>query len=81
MNYIKSLGIDGWVKWVGNILCLVGIALTSRNYYPEGPILAGVSSCFWLFSAVKNKNIELGILEAMLIIITVEGLFSKLIGY
>lgn len=63
------------IKWTGTILCLIGVGMNSAQlWYPIGPILAGVSSAFWLYAAHKQSDWALAVLEIALIFITIAGL-------
>ena len=51
------------VKWIGTILCLIGIALTSINVYPSNILFGLVGSCVWSFAGIYQRDIPLFLVE------------------
>ncbi len=51
------------VKWVGTILCLIGIALTSMNVFPSNIWFGLVGSAIWSFAGIYQRDIPLFLVE------------------
>lgn len=51
------------VKWIGTILCLVGIALTSMNVFPSNIWFGLVGSAIWSFAGIYQRDIPLFLVE------------------
>lgn len=64
------------VKWLGTILCLVGIALTSFNVFPLNIIFGFIGSGLWTYAGVLQKDIPLILVEAVAVALYFAGLVS-----
>lgn len=51
------------IKWIGTILCLIGIALTSINVYPSNIWFGLVGSAIWSFAGIYQRDIPLFLVE------------------
>jgi drug/metabolite transporter (DMT)-like permease len=51
------------VKWIGTILCLIGIALTSINVFPSNIWFGLVGSAIWSFAGIYQRDIPLFLVE------------------
>jgi hypothetical protein len=51
------------LKWIGTILCLIGIALTSINIYPSNIVFGLVGSGIWAFVGIYQRDIPLFLVE------------------
>lgn len=51
------------VKWIGTILCLTGIALTSMNVFPFNIWFGLVGSAIWSFAGIYQRDIPLFLVE------------------
>jgi hypothetical protein len=51
-------------KWLGTILCLTGIALTSFNIYPLNIVLSLVGSLLWTVAGFLQNDPPLILVEA-----------------
>ena len=52
-----------FVKWIGTILCLIGIALTSANVYPSNLYYGLVGSAIWAGAGIYQGDIPLFLVE------------------
>jgi len=52
-----------FVKWIGTILCLIGIALTSMNVFPSNIWFGLVGSAIWSFAGIYQRDIPLFLVE------------------
>lgn len=67
------------VKWIGTILCLIGIALTSANVYPANLFYGLVGSAVWAFAGIWQRDIPLFLVEAVAVAFYVMGVISWMI--
>ena len=64
------------VKWLGTILCLIGIALTSANIYPANIFYGLVGSAIWAFAGIWQRDIPLFLVEAVAVAFYIAGVVS-----
>jgi hypothetical protein len=53
------------IKWLGTILCLIGIALTAINIYPANIFLGFVGSGLWTVAGIYQRDIPLFLVEVV----------------
>lgn len=53
------------IKWLGTVLCLVGIALTSFNVYPLNVFLSLIGSALWTWAGYLQDDLPLILVEAV----------------
>jgi hypothetical protein len=61
------------IKWLGTILCLLGIALTSFNIYPLNIFLSLVGSALWTLAGFLQQDKPLFLVEFVAVIIYLMG--------
>lgn len=66
------------IKWLGTLLCLVGIGLTSFNIYPINILLSLAGSVLWTFAGWAQKDIPLFLVELVAVIFYVAGVITLL---
>ena len=64
------------IKWLGTLLCLTGICLTSFNVYPINIILSLIGSALWTWAGWAQKDIPLFLVEAVAVIFYVAGVIA-----
>jgi hypothetical protein len=64
------------VKWLGTLLCLTGICLTSFNVYPTNIILSLIGSMLWTWAGWVQKDIPLFLVEAVAVLFYVAGVIA-----
>ena len=67
------MGTLGLIKWVGTIICLLGIGLTSFNYYPANIYFGLIGSALWAFAGVVQKDYALFLVEFVALIMYAAG--------
>lgn len=65
-----------FVKWIGTILCLIGIALTSANVYPSNLYFGLVGSAIWAGAGIYQGDIPLFLVEAVAVAFYIAGVVS-----
>jgi hypothetical protein len=53
------------IKWLGTILCLIGIALTAINIYPANIFLGFVGSGLWTVAGIYQRDVPLFLVEVV----------------
>ena len=56
------------VKWLGTILCLIGIGLTSVNIYPANIFLSLIGSFIWTMAGIYQRDMPLILVEAAAVV-------------
>jgi hypothetical protein len=64
------------IKWLGTLLCLIGIGLTSFNVYPINIILSLIGSALWTWAGWGQKDTPLFLVEAVAVIFYAVGLIT-----
>jgi hypothetical protein len=64
------------IKWLGTILCLCGIFLTSFNIYPLNIVLSIIGSTLWTAAGIIQRDIPLFIVEAVAVAFYLAGLIN-----
>jgi len=62
------------VKWLGTILCLAGILLTSFNFFPANIILGLIGSALWTVAAIYTRDIPLLLVEVVSVLFYLSGI-------
>jgi hypothetical protein len=53
------------VKWIGTILCLIGIGLTAFNIYPSNVYYSITGSAIWAIVGLYQRDVPLFLVEAV----------------
>ena len=64
------------IKWLGTILCLTGIALTSFNVYPLNILLGFVGSLLWTWAGYIQEDMPLMIVELVAVLLYFAGIIT-----
>ena len=64
------------VKWIGTILCLIGIFLTSINIFPLNLWFGFVGSALWTVAGYKDKDYALFVVEVVAVLMYLGGLIK-----
>ena len=64
------------VKWIGTILCLIGIALTAFNIYPFNVYFSIVGSVIWAAVGAYQRDVPLFLVEAVAVAIYFIGIIT-----
>jgi hypothetical protein len=64
------------IKWLGTILCLLGIALTSFNIYPANILFGFIGSALWTLAGFMQRDIPLLLVEFVAVVLYFGGLVS-----
>ena len=64
------------IKWIGTILCLAGIFLTSFNIYPTNILFGLVGSGLWTYAGIYQNDQPLILVEAVAVLFYLIGVFA-----
>jgi hypothetical protein len=64
------------IKWIGTILCLIGIALTSANVYPSNIYFGLAGSGIWAFVGIYQRDIPLFLVEFVAVALYAYGVIT-----
>jgi hypothetical protein len=64
------------IKWLGTILCLCGIFLTSFNVYPLNIVLSIIGSTLWTAAGIIQRDTPLFLVEAVAVLFYLAGLIN-----
>ncbi len=62
------------MKWTGTVLCLIGIWLTSINYYPLNLFFGFTGSLLWSIAGLRQKDYALFIVEFVAVVMYLYGI-------
>lgn len=66
------------IKWLGTILCLSGIALTSFNIYPTNIVFSLIGSVLWTLAGWLQKDTPLFLVEFVAVVFYIAGIITFL---
>jgi hypothetical protein len=69
------MGMLETIKWTGTILCLIGIGLTSFNFYPINIYFGLVGSGLWAYTGYKQKDYALFLVEFIAVCMYATGVW------
>ena len=67
------MGTLDLIKWLGTIICLLGIGLTSFNYYPSNIYFGLIGSALWAFAGIAQKDYALFLVEFVAVVMYAAG--------
>lgn len=71
------MGTLALIKWLGTIICLLGIGLTSFNYYPSNIYFGLIGSALWAFAGIAQKDYALFLVEFVAVVMYAAGVFYE----
>ena len=65
------------IKWLGTIICLMGIGLTSFNFYPSNIYFGLIGSALWTFAGIAQKDYALFLVEFVAVVMYAIGVIYE----
>jgi len=62
------------MKWLGTILCLIGIGLTSLNIFPLNIFFGFIGSLLWAIAGLRQKDYALFVVESVAVLMYFYGI-------
>ena len=68
------------LEWLGTALLIIGTAVNSFGYYPQGPIILIVAECVWLAVSIAWKKPSLIIINVLMTAVGIVGVSLHYLG-
>jgi len=68
------------IKWLGTILCLVGIGLTSLNVYPLNLLFGLIGSALWTLAGILQQDAPLVLVELVAAVMYLLGIIIYIVN-
>ena len=65
------------LKWLATTTLIIGTAVNSYGYYPEGPLILALGGFIWLIVSIMWKEWSLIVTNVILTIMGVGGVIIK----
>ena len=65
------------IKWLGTIICLMGIGLTSFNFYPSNIYFGLIGSALWTFAGIAQRDYALFLVEFVAVVMYAIGVIYE----
>lgn len=72
--------LNWYLKWIGTVVLILGTAINSLGYYPEGPITLAVGGLIWLIVSIRWREASLIVTNAVMLSTGLAGLAWKYFG-
>ena len=69
--------INWYLEWIATAILIVGSAVNSLGYYPQGPILLCLGGVVWFVVALRWRKVSLMIVNGVMLLSGVGGLLYK----
>ena len=69
--------INWYLEWIATAILIVGSAVNSLGYYPQGPILLCLGGVVWFVVALRWRKASLMIVNGVMLLSGVGGLLWK----
>lgn len=66
--------VDQLLKWTATAILILGTAVNSLGYYPQGPIILAIGGLIWLIVSVMWKEPALIITNGVMSVVGIGGL-------
>lgn len=63
-----------WLEWIGTAFLIVGTAVNSMGYYPEGPLILCAGGFFWLAVSIRWQRLSLIVVNLVMTLTAISGL-------
>jgi len=72
--------VNQWLEWLGTAILILGTAVNSLGYYPQGPILLCFGGVCWLTVSIRWRKPSLIVVNGIMMLTAVAGLFWHYFG-
>jgi len=69
--------LNWYLKWIATAILIVGTAVNSLGYYPEGPIILAVGGILWLIVSIRWREPSLIVVNSVMTATGIAGLVAK----
>jgi hypothetical protein len=68
------------LEWLATAVLIVGTAVNSLGYYPQGPLLLCVGGAIWFAIAIEWRKASLIVVNGVMLLTGIGGLIVHYIG-
>lgn len=69
--------INWYLEWIATAILIVGSAVNSLGYYPQGPILLCLGGVVWLIVGIRWRRPSLIIVNSVMTLTAIGGMLWK----
>lgn len=73
--------LDWYIKWIASIILVGGVILTSNNIYPLNLIVHAIGMFGWFIVAIIWNDRALLVINAVSLVLLINGLVSFYVKY
>ena len=73
--------LDWYIKWIASIILVGGVILTSNNIYPLNLIVHAIGMFGWFIVAIIWNDRALLVINAVSLVLLINGLVSYYVKY
>ena len=74
------MNIVSYLKWAATIILIVGTAVNSLGYYPEGPMLLILGGVFWTIVSIIWRETSLIVTNSVMLLTGTAGILIHYFG-
>lgn len=64
---------DNFLKWLGTVTLVIGTVLNGLNVYPFNVLVLSLGGVFWIWAAVRVRDIPLIVTNAIMMAVGMAG--------
>jgi hypothetical protein len=72
--------LNWYLKWTATAILIIGTAVNSLGYYPEGPLILAVGGIMWLIVSIRWREPSLIVVNSVMTATGIAGLVAKYIN-
>lgn len=77
LQYSMKKDLNWYLKWIATIVLIVGTAVNSMGYYPEGPLILAAGGVLWLIVSIRWREASLIVTNGVMLATGLAGLAWK----
>ena len=77
LQYSMKKDLNWYLKWIATIVLIVGTAVNSMGYYPEGPLILAFGGVLWLIVSIRWREASLIVTNGVMLATGLAGLAWK----
>lgn len=66
--------LNWYLKWIATIVLIVGTAVNSMGFYPEGPLILAFGGVLWLIVSIRWREASLIVTNGVMLATGLAGL-------
>lgn len=74
---MKNDKLNWYLEWIATAILIVGTAVNSLGYYPQGPLLLCLGGLIWFVVAVRWGKLSLMVVNGVMLVTGLSGLLWK----